>query len=65
MTPTIDCKEASRLLSADMDKTMPSADRARLRYHLVLCEACRNINDQFDLLRRAMRHLGRDDAPQN
>ncbi|MDH4391614.1 MAG: zf-HC2 domain-containing protein [Aquabacterium sp.] len=63
MTPNIDCKEVSRLLSAGMDNTMPVAERARLRHHLVLCDACRNVNDQFDLLRRAIRQIGRNEPP--
>jgi len=55
------CKEAARLLSAGLDRQLPEPERARLRLHLVICDACRNVEQQFDFLRRAMRELGRGD----
>ena len=54
MTPKIDCKEVSRLISSGQDLTQSSADKARLRLHFVICETCRNVKEQFDFLRRAM-----------
>ena len=56
----LDCKEMSRLISAGQDLTLPAAERARMRLHLVICETCRNVNQQFDFLRRAMRRMDRD-----
>jgi len=60
------CKEVARILSDGLDADMAPAERARLRLHLVVCEACRNVEQQFDLLRRLMRKAGpgqRDDTP--
>ena len=57
----LDCKEASRLLSERQDKELPAGEQARLRLHLVICDACRNVSEQFDFLRRAMRRLSDDD----
>jgi hypothetical protein len=34
-----------------------------LRLHLVVCEACRTIEDQLALMHEALRALGRRDAP--
>jgi predicted anti-sigma-YlaC factor YlaD len=61
MTDRLTCKEVSRLLSDARDGELPPAQRARLRLHLALCEACRNVEQQLAFLRRAMRGLGRDD----
>ncbi len=55
----LDCKDMSRLISDGQDLTLPAAERARMRLHLVLCETCRNVNLQFDFLRRAMRQIDR------
>jgi predicted anti-sigma-YlaC factor YlaD len=57
------CKEVARLLSHGLDQELPSAERARLRLHLVICQACRNVEEQMQFLRRAMKQLGRGDEP--
>ena len=61
MKINLNCQEVSRLLSDGQDLQLPSADRARLRLHLVMCEACRNVDEQMQFLRAAMRGLNRDD----
>ena len=57
MTQDLDCKEVSRLISAGLDAEMPQEERVRLRLHLVLCQACRNVERQFSFLRRATRSM--------
>ena len=52
------CQEVSRLLSSGLDETLPVADRARLRLHLVMCQACRNVGEQMQFIRQAMKRLG-------
>ena len=54
-TEKLTCQEVARILSDGLDVEMPPATRARLRLHLVVCEACRNVEQQFDLIRRLMR----------
>lgn len=54
-TDNLTCKEVARILSDGLDAQMAPAERTRLRLHLVICEACRNVEHQFDLLRRLMR----------
>jgi predicted anti-sigma-YlaC factor YlaD len=49
------CKDVARILSDGLDEEMTSTERARLRVHMVICEACRNVEQQFDLLRRLVR----------
>ena len=60
----LDCKDVSRLISAGQDQELPAAERARMQLHFVICETCRNVDEQMAFLRRAMRELGRrDDDP--
>jgi predicted anti-sigma-YlaC factor YlaD len=49
------CKDVARILSDGLDTEMAPAERARLRVHMVICDACRNVEHQFDLLRRLVR----------
>ncbi len=58
MTTELSCKEVARLISDGLDTELPPSERARMRLHVVLCEACRNVNDQFTFLRRVTRRLG-------
>jgi anti-sigma factor RsiW len=48
------CKEASRLISVGLDTNLSLADRASLRFHLALCDACNKLKAQFHFLRRAL-----------
>ena len=57
----LDCKEVSHLISQGQDQTLPAPERARLRLHFVVCQTCRNVDEQMDFIRRAMRRLGQDD----
>lgn len=61
MKINLNCQDVSRLLSDGQDRLLPSADRARLRLHLVMCQACRNVDEQMQFLRVALRSLGQHD----
>ena len=56
----LDCKEVSRLISEGLDSKMPPPERSRLRYHFVICEACRTVDEQMQFLRRAMREMDKE-----
>jgi predicted anti-sigma-YlaC factor YlaD len=58
------CREASELLSRRQDSPLPAADNARLRLHLVMCDACRNVAGQLAFIRRAVRRLSEDQPPE-
>jgi predicted anti-sigma-YlaC factor YlaD len=60
MSEKLTCQEVSRILSDGLDEAMPPSQRTRLRLHMVVCEACRNVEQQFDLLRRLVRRQGPD-----
>lgn len=55
MARMLTCKEASRLISQELDGPLPVLRRWVLRIHLVWCEACRRYNRQARFLRAAMR----------
>jgi predicted anti-sigma-YlaC factor YlaD len=58
------CKEVHRLTSERLDRELSLIERARMRLHLLVCDACRNFTGQMDLLRRAMRRMtGGEDQP--
>ena len=49
------CKEATRLISQAQDRKLTLAQRAALRLHLSLCEACTRFGAHLNTLRSAMR----------
>ena len=51
------CKEVSRLISEGLDQAMPAPERARLRYHFVICQTCRTVEEQMRFLRRAIKSM--------
>ena len=59
----LDCKEVSRLISDGLDQTLPAPERARMRLHFVICQTCRNVDEQMQFLRQAMRGLDKDPPP--
>lgn len=54
----LDCQDVSRLLSERLDHQLGAPDRARARLHLVMCQSCRNVEEQMAFMRRAMQALG-------
>ncbi len=57
MKLNLNCQEVSRMISDGQDLTLPAADRARFRLHLVMCVNCRNVDEQMKFLRVALRGL--------
>jgi predicted anti-sigma-YlaC factor YlaD len=53
----LDCRALARLLSQSQDDASPLAMRARMRLHLVTCQACRNVDEQMRFVRTAMHEL--------
>jgi predicted anti-sigma-YlaC factor YlaD len=59
----LDCKEVSRLISNGLDETLPAAESARMRLHFLICQNCRDVDEQMQFLRRAMRRIDREEPP--
>ena len=53
----LDCKHASHLLSQSQERKLSWIEQGELRFHLLICDACRNFAGQLGLLRSAVRRL--------
>ncbi|HUH94232.1 MAG TPA: zf-HC2 domain-containing protein [Casimicrobiaceae bacterium] len=51
----ISCRDASRAISQMQDGSVPMPLHARVRFHLLWCEACRRFLAQLRFLHAAMR----------
>jgi hypothetical protein len=51
------------MVSERLDRHLSLTERARLRVHLSICDACTNFNGQMQLLRQAMRKLPAEQLP--
>ena len=58
----LDCRALTKLLSQSQDDAPPLAIRARMRQHLMTCQACRNVDEQMRFVRKAMQAV-RVDPP--
>jgi hypothetical protein len=56
-TRQIACAEATRLISAGLDRELSGPARANLRLHFVVCAACRRFEQQMHMLRHALRGM--------
>lgn len=57
----LNCKQVSRILSDGLDRDLPPGERARLRLHLAICAACREVEQQMNFLRRVLKRIGPDE----
>lgn len=55
----LSCREATRLMSEQLDRELPVGERAKLSVHLAICSGCRNFRRQMDFLRQACTRLGK------
>lgn len=53
----LSCREATRLMSQQMDRPLGLGEKVSLRFHLTICRGCRNYRRQMDFLRRACGHF--------
>ena len=51
----MNCKQATHLMSEDLDRPLRWRERVALRFHLMMCGGCRNFRQQIAFLRAAMR----------
>jgi predicted anti-sigma-YlaC factor YlaD len=53
------CKQAHRVIAESLDRDLKVMDDARVRLHLRKCPCCAEFVKQMDLMRSAMRRIGR------
>lgn len=54
----MNCKEATQLLSQDLERKLSLPERLGLRLHLLICRGCRATERHFAFLRTAARRIG-------
>jgi hypothetical protein len=59
------CKQASRLQSEAMDRSLSFFERLGLRIHLLLCGWCRRYGEQLKFLRTAAHQCEGDEQSQS
>ena len=52
------CEETTQLVSDGLDRELTTGERLRLRFHLLFCKHCANVERQFSLIRTFMTRLG-------
>ncbi|MBX9299051.1 zf-HC2 domain-containing protein [Chromobacterium piscinae] len=55
----LNCRAASRLISAGLDRPLSMGELLKLKMHLMLCGNCRQFSQQLGMLRDAARQAGR------
>lgn len=59
----MNCKEAIRLMSEEMDRDLDGGNRFALRLHKLICVGCRNYQKQLSFIRQACQQpVAVDDA---
>lgn len=54
----LNCQQVARLISDGLDGALDPAEGARMQMHFLICSKCRNVSEQMQFLRRAMRGMG-------
>lgn len=54
----LSCREASELMSQELDRPLGWSERIGLRLHLLVCRGCSNFRRQMDFMRRACARYG-------
>lgn len=57
----LSCKQATELMSRQMDMELSMPQRMGLRFHLMMCKGCRNFSRQMDILRQVSRKFPQRD----
>ena len=51
------CKEAARMVSEGLDRSLAPDEQLRLKAHLAICRGCRSISERMAFLRRAIKRV--------
>jgi hypothetical protein len=51
----MNCKEATQLMSQELDRPLTWRERLALRLHNLMCSGCHQYRQQMAFLRRALR----------
>lgn len=57
------CREVTRLFSEGLERHLSLGERAHLKFHCLMCGACRNFRDHMQDLRQIARHFAKEGDP--
>jgi hypothetical protein len=59
MIKMMNCKEATQLMSQELDRSLRWHERIALKFHVMMCDGCGNFRGQMAFLRKVCRiHSG-------
>lgn len=59
----LSCKQATELMSQELDRPLSLIERLGLRLHVLICTGCHNYRRQMGILREACRRFGGGGSP--
>lgn len=59
----LSCRQATELMSQELDRPLRVGERLGLRLHVLICNGCSNYRRQMDVLRVACRRFGSGGTP--
>lgn len=59
----LNCRQATELMSQELDRPLSLGERLGLRLHVLICTGCSNYWRQMDVLRAACRRFGSGGTP--
>lgn len=57
MLAMISCRQASELMSQQLDRKLSLGEKLRLHTHLLICKSCPQTLQQFEILREASKQF--------
>lgn len=51
----MNCKQATELMSQELDRSLSWSERISLRFHVMMCDGCTNFRKQMAFIRTACR----------
>lgn len=59
----LSCREATRLMSEALDRSLKPSERIRLYIHVTVCAGCRNFGKHMHFIRDACRRFSAGPTP--
>ncbi len=51
----MNCKQATQMMSQELDRQLSWHERMALRFHVMMCNGCNNFRKQMAFIRKACR----------
>jgi len=51
------CKQASLIISISIDNKLSLSDHLKLKFHFIICDACKRFNQQLRFIKTAIQQI--------